>query len=289
MAARTPVPSISFRDSAFDPERSESFCLVLEISAEAISLAVLDNLTNDFLAFEHYPLRKVADEQTLAATVELLAANHDWLTNRFKRTDCILVTERFTLVPAALFDSASAAQYLRFNQPLSEADEVLTDILRQPDARNIYAVAESLTAVLRRQFAGIRFRSHLSPLIERTLSVNKNAEGRRVLVHIQQQRFDLLISDGGLLLLANTYRYQSAEDVAYYLLFACEQLRLNPEQVPVDIVGEIAPDSAIYKLLTKYVRHVKFGGRPVDARFATGFGQLLTHWHFNLFALHYYA
>jgi hypothetical protein len=279
MPVRTPTPAISFRDAAFDPERSESFCLVLEISPETISLAVLDNLTNDFLAFEHYPLRKVADENTLAATLEQLSAQHEWLTNRFKRTDCILVTERFTLVPAALFDSASAAQYLRFNQPLAAHDEVLTDMLRQPDARNIYAVSENLTAVLRRQFTGIRFRHHLSPLIERTLSVNKNADGRRILVHIQQQRFDLLITDGGLLLLANTYRFQSAEDVAYYLLFACEQLRLNPEQVPVEIVGEIDPDSAIYKLLFKYVRHVKFGGRPVEARFTAGFGQLLTHYY----------
>lgn len=289
MAARTPVPAISFRDPAFDPDRSESFCLVLEIGTEGIALAVLDNLTNDFLAFEHYPLRKIADENMLAATVEQLAASHEWLTNRFKRVDCILVTERFTLVPAALFDSAAAAGYLRFNQPLSGQDEVITDLLRQPDARNIYAVSETLTAALRRQFTGIRFRNNLSPLIERTLSVNKNTAGRRILVHIQPQRFDLVISEGGLLLLANTYRYQSAEDVVYFLLFACEQLRLNPEQVPLEIVGEIAPDSGIYKLISKYVRHVKFGGRPVEARFSGGFGQLLTHWHYNLFALHYYA
>lgn len=289
MANRTPAPLIRFRDPAFDPNRSDSFCLVLEIGLESFVLAVLDNLTNDFLAFEQYALRKINDEAALATQIEQLAADHEWLANGFKRTDALLIGERFTLVPAALFDSAHAADYLRFNQPMDVADEVLTDLLRQPDARNIYAVNSVLTATLRRLFTGIRLRHHLSPLIDRTLSVNKNSSGRKVLAHIQQNRFDLIITEGGILLLANTYRYQSAEDVVYFLLFACEQLKLNPEQLPLEITGEIEPASVVALLIKKYVRNVTFGKRPVEARFATGFGQLPSHYHYNLFALHYFA
>jgi hypothetical protein len=286
---RSIQPSIHFRDAAFDTAHCEKFCLVLQAEGERISLAVLDNLTNDFLAFEQYTFRKIASERALAEQLQILAAEHEWLSNGFKRVDAIAVTERFTLVPAAFFDSAHTRQYLSFNQPVDENDVVLNDFLRNADARNVYAIVPEMERALKRVSPSVRIRHHLTPLIERTLSVNKNRTGRRVFAHVRQGYFDLIIVEGAKLLLANTFRYQASEDFIYFLLYSCEQLKVNPEEMELEIAGEVTGESAIAGLARKYIRNVVFAGYPVDARFAKGFEQFPSHFHYNLFALHYFS
>ena len=218
-------PSIHFQDAAFDPSRTDKFCLVLQISQDHLCFAVLDNLTNDFLAFEKYQLKKVNAEQTLADQLDKITGDHDWLGSGFKRVDASVVTERFTLVPSAFFDSTKISEYLKFNHPVTEDDLILNDVLRNADARNVYVIDSKLEKSLKKISSSVRIRHHFSPLIERTLSVNKNKSSRRALAHVQNQRFDLVITEGGKLLLANSFNFQTSEDFIYYLLFACEQLK----------------------------------------------------------------
>ncbi|MDQ3111466.1 MAG: DUF3822 family protein [Bacteroidota bacterium] len=282
-------PSIHFHDAAFDSSRTDKFCLVLQVSADSISFAVLDNLTNDFLAFEQYQLKKINAEQTISAQLDKIVADHDWLGAGFKRVDASIVSDRFTLVPSAFFDSTKISDYLKFNHPFTEDDVIVNDVLRNADARNVYAMDAKLEKSLKKISSTIRMRQHFSPLIERTLSVNKNKTSRRVLAHVQNQRFDLVITEGGKLLLANSFSFQTGEDFIYYLLFACEQLKMNPEELELEITGEIETDSPLSNLAKKYIRNVNFGQRPVEARFAKGFEQFPSHFYHLLFSLHYFS
>jgi Protein of unknown function (DUF3822) len=283
------APALSFRDAAFDITHCEKFCLAIQINSDSFTAVVLDNLTNDFLAFEQYQFRKLTGEADLAEQMEKLVAEHEWLNHPFKRTDVMVVTEKFTLVPAALFDSAHSAAYLGFNQPIGEHDFVQHDLLRNTDARLVYAIDKRVEKAIRKISFTARIRHHFTPLIERTVSISKNKAGRRAFVHVQQGRFDLLIVEGANLLLANSFRYQTSEDFIYFLLYSCEQLRMNPEEMEVEIAGEVEADSAVGGLARKYIRNVRFASRPVDARFVKEFEQFPTHYHFNLFALHYFA
>jgi hypothetical protein len=283
------IPSVSFRDAAFDTSHTEKFCLVMQIGPDSLTLAVLDNLTNDFLAFEQYIFRKTTGERSLSEHIDRLISEHEWLSSGFKRVDACVITEKFTLVPSAFFDSTKISDYLKFNQPVSDEDLVMNDVLRNAEARNVYAIESSLEKSLKRISSSVRIRHHLSALIEKTLSVNKNKSVRRVLAHVQNQRFDLIISEGGKLLLANSFTFQTSEDFIYYLLFACEQLKMNPEELELEIVGEIETDSALSNLAKKYIRNIKFGQRPVEARFAKEFEKFPAHFYHNLFSLHYFS
>jgi hypothetical protein len=282
-------PAISFSDAAFDTKHCEKFCLVMEIQSEQLTLAVLDNLTNDFLAFEQYHFRKQNTEELMAEQIAKLAEEHEWLSAGFKRVDVLIVTEKFTLVPSALFDSHNSATYLYFNQPKAENEIVLNDLLRNGDARNVYAINDKLDRAVRKIHGTARIRQHLSPLIERQLFNGKNKTGKKAFVHIQQGRFDLIISEGNNLQMANSFRYQTSEDFIYFLLYSCEQLKMNPEQMEVEMAGEVQTDSAIAGLARKYIRNVNFVQRPTEARFGKNFDQFAPHFYHNLFILHYYA
>lgn len=291
MTATSKLPGlqVSFRDNAFDPSAAERYCLVLQVDRERLTLAVLDNISNDFLAFESWYFKKAVSDAQMAEQVERLCTDHAWLTNGFKRTDAIVCSEKFTFVPAAMFDSSATKDYLGFNVPITEDDAVRNDILRQADARAIYAIDRKLENALLKISSATRIRHHLTPLIEKILSAAKNTNEKRMHAHIRQGQFDVVITDNGKLLLSNVYTYQSAEDFIYFLLFAGEQLKLNPEKFDLEISGEVEADSALALMAGKYVRNVRFAQRPAGVRFVDGFSQFPPHYHFNLFALHFFS
>ncbi|HTF06222.1 MAG TPA: DUF3822 family protein [Bacteroidia bacterium] len=287
--SKLPGLQVSFRDTAFDPAAAERYCLVAQVDKERFTLAVLDNISNDFLAFESWFFKKAVTDAQMADQVERLCTDHEWLTNGFKRADVIVTTEKFTFIPAALFDSSAAKEYLAFNVPLTENDRVRNDVLRQTDARAVYAIDSKLENALLKISPTIRVRHHLTPLTEKVLAASKNQNEKRMHAHIRQGQFDLIISDNGQLLLSNVFTFQSGEDFIYFLLFAGEQLKLNPEKFDLEISGEVEEKSSIALMAKKYVRNIRYAERPSGVRFSPGFEQFPAHYHFNLFALHFFS
>jgi hypothetical protein len=56
--------------------------------------------------------------------------------------------------------------------------------------------------------------------------------------------------------LFNTFDYKSPEDFIYYILFAAEQLQLNPEYFQLELLGKIAENDALYNIAYQYIRNV---------------------------------
>jgi Protein of unknown function (DUF3822) len=56
--------------------------------------------------------------------------------------------------------------------------------------------------------------------------------------------------------LLQSYTYEAAEDVGYYLLNVCQQLQLAPENVPVILSGMIDVSSVLYTEIYKYFGQV---------------------------------
>ena len=57
--------------------------------------------------------------------------------------------------------------------------------------------------------------------------------------------------------LLQSYAYEAAEDVGYYLLNICRQLQLSPENTTVLLSGMIEVSSVLYTEIFKYFGQVK--------------------------------
>jgi hypothetical protein len=188
------------------------------------------------------------------------------------------------LVPEPLFEEGSGRTYLQFNVPLQWNDFVQTDHLKSIDAINVFALPSELKNKLDAAFTAIQYRHCSSVLIESVISQNKNQTGKKLYVHVQQAHFEVILIEGKKLVFYNTFHYQSAEDFIYYLLFVCEQLHLNPENIEVVIVGEVEKSSAIISLVQKYIRIVKFGERYSDAALGYQLQTLPHYFYYTLFS-----
>jgi hypothetical protein len=55
-------------------------------------------------------------------------------------------------------------------------------------------------------------------------------------VHFSEGHFELLLSKSEVVIF-NSFDYQTPEDFIYYVLFTAEQLSLNPENFPLELIG----------------------------------------------------
>jgi hypothetical protein len=77
----------------------------------------------------------------------------------------------------------------------------------------------------------------------------------------------------------NQFEYKSEEDFVYFILFAAEQLGLNPETMELVISGNIPGDSGMIRLAEKYIRHVFLMERNKEIPLGPILGQIPEHQH----------
>jgi len=76
-------------------------------------------------------------------------------------------------------------------------------------------------------------------------------EEKQVYAHFDRDRFELVIVQNQKLLLFNSFEYKTREDFIYYLLFAAEQLSLNPEFFKLHLLGDISEESEMILKIEK--------------------------------------
>ena len=66
-----------------------------------------------------------------------------------------------------------------------------------------------------------------------------------------------------------------------------DELQLDINTCPITLYGEISPDSNIFALIYKYVKHVHFATKPAKIAFSHQFDEILTHRYFDLYSMYF--
>jgi hypothetical protein len=101
-------------------------------------------------------------------------------------------------------------------------------------------------------------------------------------VHINSEHFEIIVVQNQKLLLFNSFEYASPEDFLYYILFTAEQLGMNPEEFPLELIGKIDMKSEYYQLAYNYIRNVSLLDVS-DLQAKNNFSEAENRTHFILF------
>ena len=277
-------PTVSLIDETFSESLTSEYHLCLEVSMNGICYTIYHAQKNKYLLLETFTFHKVYNAVLLLNEISSVVETHSFLRKNFKSISISLFSSKFTLIPTALFDRALADKYLDFNSPVDEDESILIDELKNFDTQCVYAASKNLVDGLQQLFPSAKFLHVLSPLLESLASSFKNSSGKKVVIHLQQAHFEMVVMEEKKLVFANIFNYQSSEDFLYYTLFVCEQLKLNPENLELILLGEVEKNSAIYSILNKYIRNIKFGSRPELFEYSYVFDTTSSHFYFNLFS-----
>ncbi|MFZ4563253.1 MAG: DUF3822 family protein [Bacteroidales bacterium] len=269
-------------DESFNLQETRNYGLSILFNESNFAYCILDFKRNKYLGVLHLlrnevkpqhalPMVKPPFDEFLKGVIHAMP----WLKNPYKSIKVAYEGRKCTLIPAQLFDSAEKENYLKLSFPKQEEEQTFSDHLMPLDSHQVFSIPVSMLNAVRGQYPNIKIVHFSSVLIESIWINYKNRiNSNRVFIHIREKLFDLMIFDGRQMSYFNTFPFQNSEDVVYYLIFVLEQLNLNPEHIPLVLLGNVEKGSGLFELLAKYVRHVEFGRRNESFKYSYILNQL---------------
>ncbi len=274
--------SFSIIDESFVKDRSKEYSLYIQVGYDVFSFCVLDLSRNKFIVLNVFSIQKAYNDAVLCEKIEELFSKNDLLQLSYKTVNASFVSLKYTLMPSPLFEKEKAGVYLGFNHTLEASETVLSDYIKNIDTHTVFSIPKTVESLLLKLFPEVKINHFVSPLIESVIARYKNHPKTKVVVHVQPSHFEVIVTEGNKLVFFNTFQHQTSEDFIYYLLFVCEQLHLNPEELDLVIIGEMEKNSALYQILYKYIRNISFGNRNENTEYSYKFDTIPSHFYYSL-------
>jgi hypothetical protein len=274
-----------FRDETLDPGKPGAYNLYLTAGPAGLRLGVAEVQRNKFVLLEDYAATAAS---SLAEQLQALAAQHELLGQTgWQHVRLAIQNRAFTLLPAPLFRPGDEATCLRLHHQLNPAWESLHYYEHSGlDMVSIFAAEKALSAWFKATYPAGRLLHQASSLLEGVVHQSKQSAPRQLYLHVNAQELTLVAVQGKRLEFCNVFPFSSAEDFIYYTILVMQELQLNPDQDGVVVWGDLLPDSELFTILRKYVRHVRFGTRPFDLAYSYRLNDAFEYRYFELYSLH---
>jgi hypothetical protein len=235
--------------------------LSIQLSLNGLSFCILNSQTHTITTIKHVLFSKKETPVNLLDTLKHTFNTESVLQSNFDKVTVIHENELATLVPKALFNPETLADYLKLNAKILKTDFITFDEITVNDSANVYIPYVNLNNFIYDTFGSFTYKHFSTILIEQILTHEKHSNTEKMYIHVTKTHFECIAVNSGKLLLYNTFEYSTAEDFIYYILFTIEQLKLNPETINLIVLGTISEEDPIYKITYKYIRNIAFGKR----------------------------
>ncbi|MCD4773172.1 MAG: DUF3822 family protein [Bacteroidales bacterium] len=281
------IPISSNIDKALNKEAdikySEFFELSIQFSLDGFSFCIYNNENNKLIALESYAFQELEDYRQLSSEINDLVHDKELLKRSYKKINIIFESPKSTLIPFQLFDKSELHSYLKFNHNVENWEIIRFDSLKNLEAKNIYVIPKCINKTIKENFGSANISNFSSSLIESLLIKYKNQNlENKVFVNLRSNIFDIIIIEGKKLKLFNSFKFRTKEDFAYFLLFALEQLKFNPEEIELIFTGAIEKSSNLYEIIYKYIRNIAFIESNDLLRYSYIFDNIPLHLYYNL-------
>ena len=230
--------------------------LALQVSLNGFSYCVSDMLSHTILSFKNIVFSSVNNETKTEDHLANAFKENPELTESYDQIVILHENNLSTFVPTALFDEQFLGSYLQFNTKVFESDFFTYDEVSTYQMNNVYIPYMNINNFFIDAFGQFSAKHANTILVSKLLDLSKNVDEKKMFVHMSFNHFEIIVVQNQKLLLFNTFDYKTPEDLIYYLLFAAEQLNLNPEFFKFEFLGSISEKDDFFKIVYKYIRNV---------------------------------
>lgn len=237
-------------------EQNKDKVLSIQVSLNGLSFCILDKDKNSVTFYKSFLFEKKLNPEDLLDRLTHQFNTELALQQSFRNVSVIHDNELSSLVPKPLFNEEFLADYLKFNSKILRSDYIAYDEMQVNDAVNVYVPYVNINNFLYDKFGEFEFKHFSTIVIENILGIEKNSKECKMYAHLNDCHFEIIIVENGQLKLYNTFEYSTKEDFIYYILFTAEQLEMNPEEFPMEIIGNVDKNHELFQIAYKYVRDV---------------------------------
>ncbi|SNB34925.1 DUF3822 family protein [Flavobacterium psychrophilum] len=230
--------------------------LVLQVSLTEVSFCIKDMLKDTIDTIRSFSFHKISNPTEIEQSLIKYFEETPELNTNFDEITVLHNNNLLTFVPSVLFDPQYLGSYLQYNTKVFESDFFAYDLVSNNDMVTVYIPYVNINNFLIDRFGTFNYKHSFTILVKKVLDFSKNIDEPQLYVHIQSDNFQIIAAKNQKLLLFNTFDYKTEADFIYYLLFATEQLNLNPETIQVKLFGIVSKESDLYQIAYKYIRNV---------------------------------
>lgn len=256
--------------------------LSIQISLDGFSFCVYHPKIDKYLAFVNFEFTdRLISPENLLKPIEEIFENNILLQQKFEQVFVTHSNELATIVPDEFFDENHLSEYLKNNIKVLKTDFITFDHLKNTSAVTVFIPFVNINNFILSQFGSFEFNHTSSILIENLSKLNRSLNEELLFIHVNDANFEVLCFKNGELLFYNNFSFQTAEDFIYYILFAIEQLKLNPETIKTTLLGAIEKESKLFKIAYQYIRELGFYTKD-NHQLTEDFYSLSNHAHYTM-------
>ena len=230
--------------------------LSIQVSLSGLSFFVLNSINSNVEYLESLNFDKKQTPKELLDELVHFFNSTPKLNQEFSKVTVVHSNELAAIVPKPLFDETKLIEYLKFNSKILKTDFITYDQLNGIDITVVYVPLININNFIFDRFGSFEYKHSASILINRVLTLEKNTKKPKIFVNIEHKYFQIVVVENNLLKFYNHFEYITKDDFIYYLLFTAEQLKLNPEEFPLVLMGSVVEGDDFYQIAYKYIRHV---------------------------------
>ena len=249
--------------------------LLMEVSDQIFCYVLYNRESQRFLGFRQYNLDFIPGKSPLEALSEVLTGD-EHLQRHFAEAFLVYHYTDSNLIPERFFA-------IDLNKPITEIvygnaqkGLLLNDKVQGWDLYNIYRIPREVHSLLQQKFSAGKYWHYNTLLLS---GVEKDSlEGDTIKVVIAADKFAVVAFKGQQLQLAQSYHYQTPEDVSFQLLALALQFGIDQETVNLKVSGLMDEQSILYQELLKYFNQLEWEQLPGETSAEEGFENFPSHY-----------
>jgi hypothetical protein len=256
------MKNIALFNESFNISNTATYFLSLQISSDFYSYCIIDSIRDRFVAIKHQNFQPEIIDKSFSEKVSEMLKTDAFLNKNYKKVDFSFISQKYTLIPAALFNKERLKDFFTFNVDLNPYEELHFNKLTLSEANLVFAIPSEITTLLVNRFPEIKFYHQGTSLIFNLLSFvkEKNINSCIIQADLHGSFFDLTVVIGGKLILYNTFSYPTENDFIYFFLNALSQLNIKPDAADIFLSGDFERKSDFYKQLQRFIGNFRLLG-----------------------------
>lgn len=175
-------------------------------------------------------------------------------TYAFKDVKVAYANSYYAFVPKAYYVEDAMADYLKYNVELFEEDQITSDAIESLEIHQVFIPLMNYNNTILEIVEEFEYQHFTNYIIQDIQP--KDFDNKHVMhVFIRKSSIDVIAFEGMKFKLCNSFDFETDFDLAYYVLFAVEELKFNQVEMQMNIYHD-SESTTWLDVLKEYVKHV---------------------------------
>jgi hypothetical protein len=255
-------------DETFDPDRTESYELSIQVSLNGFSFCLKGLSRNYFVGLVTCPFElSIISNDDWSPQVDFILKSYNWISKPFKRVTLAFESKSFSIVPADLFVSERAHEILSISQKINDLDEIRFNECSR-GLVNVFSIPTSLCTSWLKIHHNTKIVGFSAPSLEyHLLSLNGSNEPN-ISISFANKFAIIIVSNNNKILHCSSIELHNAEDTVYHTINICKQFNINPNDSFVKLLGHFEQKEILDSLLERYFKNVAIAATNAQSHFS---------------------